>query len=140
MLHTTFRKAKDAKVCIASYYKMAKALGGVQKYGKDTPIPLDKVVEICGPTDAIWSLRCTNETSENFLIEFACRCAERVLHFYEELYHNDERPRQAIEKARICIIDKSVAARSAAESAAWSAASAARAAARAARSAAREAR
>jgi len=130
MLHTTFALAKKNQACIESYRKMGDALGGITKYGKDTPIPLDKVIEILGLDDAIWTLRCTLEPSENFTIEFACRCAEHVLHFYEDKYPDDKRPRKAIEAARICITDKSWdaaeaaarAAEAAARDAAWAAA------------------
>ncbi len=118
MLNTTFRKAHEEGACVASYKKMAKALGGINKYGKDTPIALSKVMEICGLQDAIWCLCCTLEPSKNFLIEFACQCAEHVLHFYEDKYPEDKRPRLAIEAARRCITDKSPAARAAAR-AAW---------------------
>ena len=125
MLHTTFARARKHNACMDSYRKMAKALGGISKYGKDTPIPLDKVLEVCGLVDAIWALRCTAEDSENFRIEFACRCAEHVLHIYEEKYPDDKRPRLAIEAARACITDKSPAAWAAARAAgdaAWAAA------------------
>jgi len=130
MLHTTFAEAKENNACIESYRKMGGALGGITKYGKDTPIPLDKVIEVCGLDDATWALRCTLEPSENFAIEFACRCAEHVLHFYEDKYPNDKRPRKAIEEARKCLTDKSPAARAAAwdaARAAWAAAWAAKA-------------
>ena len=110
MINTTFAKAKEARACIRSYRKMAKALGGIEEYGKDTPIPLLKVLETCGLQDAIWCLQCTLESSENILIEFACRCAEHVLYIFENAYPNDSRPRQAIEAARICITNKTKAA------------------------------
>ena len=110
MLNTTFNKCHEAGACPEGYRKLAKALGGVDKYGKDTPIPLSKIVESNGLLDAIWTLRCTLEPSENIQIEFACRCAEHVLHFYEDKYPDDNRPRKAIEKARACITDKSQAA------------------------------
>ncbi len=136
MLYATFALAHKSNACTESYKKMGEALGGITKYGKDTPIPLDTVVEVCGLQDAIWSLRCTTEDSQNLLIEFACRCAEHVLHFYEDKYPGDNRPRLAIEAARVCLTDKSPnawsarsAAESAAESAAWSAAWSARSAA-----------
>ncbi|MFA7214384.1 MAG: putative immunity protein [Candidatus Cloacimonadaceae bacterium] len=138
MLNTTFNKCHEAGACPKGYRKLAKALGGVDKYGKDTPIPLSKIVESNGLLDAIWTLRCTLEPSENIQIEFACRCAEHVLHFYEDKYPDDNRPRKAIEKARACITDKSQAAREVAWAAArvaWAAAWAARAAADAARAA-----
>ena len=117
MLHTTFNKAHEAGACTESYKKMAKALGGITKYGKHTPIPLDKVLEVCGLQDTIWAMRCTIEPSENILIELACRCAEHTLTNFESLYPDDKRPRKAIEAARVCITDKSEAARSAARSA-----------------------
>jgi hypothetical protein len=141
MLHTTFNKCHEAGACPEGYRKLAKALGGVDKYGKDTPIPLSKIVESNGLLDAIWTLRCTLEPSENIQIEFACRCAEHVLHFYEDKYPDDNRLRKAIETTRACITDKSQAARDAtrdaalaaeaawvAEAAAWTAAWAAEAA------------
>ncbi len=130
MLNTTFALAKKSGACTEGYRKLANALGGITKYGKDTPIPLSKIIEINGLQDAIWALRCTIEPSENILIEFACRCAEHVLHFYEDKYPDDKRPRQAIEAARICITDKSPTAWAAAGDAAWAAWAAARDAAR----------
>jgi hypothetical protein len=132
MLNITFSKAKEADACVESYKKLAKGLGGITKYGENTPIPLTKVLDICGLDDTIWAFRCTIETSENTLIEFACLCAEHVLHFYEDKYPDDKRPRHAIEATRICISDKSPtakAARAASWAAAWAATWAARAAA-----------
>ena len=141
MLYTTFRKLHEYGACTEGYAKLVRFLGGVAKYGKDTPIPLDKIIESNGLQDTIWTFRATIEPSEDLLIEFACRCAEHVLHFYEDKYPDDKRPRKAIEAARVCIIDKSSAAGDAARAAAraagaawaaWAAGAAARAAARAA--------
>ena len=67
-------------------------------------------------------MRATTESSENLLIEFVCQCAEHVLHFYEDKYPDDKRPRLAIEAARQCITNKSPAAWAAARDAAWAAA------------------
>ena len=134
MLHTTFRKAREFHACQTSYHKMAKALGGIRKYGSYTKTPLTKILEVCGLQDALWCLRCTIEPSKGFSIELACRYAEHTLHFFEDKYPDDKRPRQAIDAARNCITDKSnaVSAARAAASAARAAASAARAAASAA--------
>ncbi len=151
MLHTTFELAHKSGACVTSYKKMADALGGITKYGKATPIPMDKVVEILGTQDAIWALRCTNEPAEKFITEFACRCAEYCLKNYEDLYPDDKRPRQAIEAARAyskneITLEQLKMARSAARSAAesaesapWSARSAAESAAWLAESAAESA-
>ena len=124
MLHTTFNKLHENGACIEGYQKLAKSLDGVHKYGKDTPIPLGKIIESNGLQDTIWTLRATIEPSEDLLIEFACRCAEHVLHFFEDKYPTDKRPRLAIEAARYCITDKSPKA-AAARDAAWAAARAA---------------
>jgi hypothetical protein len=124
MLNTTFAKLKEARACIEGYKKLAESLSGVRKYGKDTPIPLDKIIESNGLADTIWTLRCTIEPSENLLTEFACRCAEHVLHYFEDKYPDDKRPRLAIEVARNCSTNKSLAAgaaEDAAGAAAWSA-------------------
>ena len=125
MLFTTFNKLHKNHACPEGYKKLARSLGGVNKYGKDTPISLDKIIESNGLQDTIWSLRATTESSENLLIEFACRCAEHVLHFYEDKYPDDKRPRRAIETTLVCITDKSPEARAAARdarAAAWAAA------------------
>lgn len=71
---------------------------------------------------------------ERELREFVADCAERVLHFYEEAYPGDQRPRAAIATARAYAKGEATdegldAARAAAGAAAWDAA---RAAARAA--------
>ena len=149
MLFTTFKKLHEHHASTEGYQKLARSLGGVNGYGKDTLIPLDKIIESNGLQDTIWSLRATTESSENLLIEFACRCAEHVLHFYEDKYPDDKRPRRAIETTLVCITDKSPEARAAArdaraagdaaEAAGDAAARDARAAAWAARAAARAA-
>ena len=113
MLSTTFAQIHEAGACTAGYRQLAKSLGGVTKYGKEKLIPLSEILESNGVQDTIWCLRCTTEPSDNISIEFACRCAEHVLHYYEDKYPDDKRPRQAIEAARVCIIDKSPAARAA---------------------------
>jgi hypothetical protein len=136
MLHTTFKLAHESGACTEGYRKLAKHLGGVNKYGKDTPIPLAVIIESNGLADAIWTLRCTLESSKDIQIEFACRCAEHVLHLYEDKYPDDKRPREAIEAARAYAEGRGSAAEAArAAEAAWAAWAAARAAARAARDA-----
>ncbi len=125
MLHTTFRKLKEHQACTSGYKQLAVSLGGITKYGRDTPIPLDRIMESNGMDDTVWCLRCTLEDAENLIIEFACDCAERVLGHYERYYPEDKRPRQAIEAARACVTDKSPASRAAAEAAAWAAEAAA---------------
>ena len=128
MLFTTFAKLHKAGACREGYTKLARSLGGVNEYGKDTLIPLDKIIESNGLQDTIWTFRATIETSDDLLIEFSVRCAEHVLHFYEDKYPDDKRPRKAIETARVCITDKSPEARVAAGAARAAARAVARAA------------
>jgi len=72
MLHTTFRKARKAGACLYEYNKMTKTLGGVKKYGEDTPIPLDKILDVCGLDAALWCLRCTIELTDREIRLLAC--------------------------------------------------------------------
>ena len=99
MLHTTFRRAKWAGACPEGYEKMAKALGGDKRYGMDTPIPLDKILEVCGFDDALWALQIVIEPVEKE-IKLACDYASHALPIWEERYPDDPRPRQAIEMTR----------------------------------------
>ena len=103
MLHTTFRKLKEAGACKPSYKKMAKALGGVRKYGLDTPIPLDKVLEVCGLDDAFWSLRIILEDADKEIRLLVCDYAERVLPIFEREFPKDNRPRNTIAVTRLFI-------------------------------------
>ena len=97
MLHTTFRKARKAGACLSKYKKMAKALGGVKKYGKDTPIPLDKILDVCGFDAALWCLCCVIEPADREIRLLACDFAEHTLPIFEKKYPNNKQPRQAIE-------------------------------------------
>ena len=95
-----------------------------------------------------WALARSKLWTDAQAREFACDCAEHTLHFFEDEYPNDTRPRDALAKSRSTITDNSpvaisarAAAGAAAGDAAWTAAgTAARAAAwAAARAAARAA-
>jgi len=79
---------------------MAKAVGGIKKYGLDTPIPLDKILEVCGLNDTLWTLGIVLEPADREIRLFVCDCVERVLPLFEKKYPDDNRPRQAIETAR----------------------------------------
>jgi len=75
-------------------------MGGIAKYGKDTPIPLSEILSVCGLDDALWALRAIVEPADREIRLLACDFAERVLPIFEKLYPNDKRPRAAIETAR----------------------------------------
>ena len=100
MLTTTFAKIKAEPGSAEIYKQLAEALGGVSRYGQNTPITLDIIIESIGLADAIWAMRCANEPPFNLLLEFACRCAEHALPVFEAKYPEDKRVRSAITAAR----------------------------------------
>jgi len=120
MLTTTFRLAHEAGACISSYRKFAKHVGGIKRYGMDTPIFLAGIADVCGIDDALWCLDCTREPkqAEKLARLLAADFAEHVLHFFEKVYPEDNRPRKAIEAARLFAEGKM-------DNAAWAAAGAA---------------
>ena len=113
MLHTTFNLCHKSGACTDRYKHLAKALGGVKKYGENTLIPLTVVLEHNGLDDTLWALRCvlTEETAARDKLDrfFTCDCAERVLPLFEKKYPDDQRPRQAIEIARLFAAGKATA-------------------------------
>ena len=131
MLTTTFRKLKEHIACDEGYKKLGKNLGGIRKYGKDTPIKLLQILDSNGLDDTIWCLRATTENSDYLSRKFAVMCAERVLPIFEKAYPEDKRPRECIETVWLFLEDKATrqemeaagyAAWDAAWDAAWSAA------------------
>lgn len=104
MLHTTFALLKEAEACEDRYKHLAKALGGVTKYGKHTPITLVQILETNGLSDALWALRAVPEDQkparDRLARLLACDYAERRLPIFEAKHPDDLRPRQAIEVAR----------------------------------------
>lgn len=99
---TSFELLRKTKFKKDRYRRLAKALGGIRNYGRNTPIPLLKVLDVCGLYNAIWSLRACPR-SEKFALEFAYDCAEHALKF-----HNDQLS-QVIEVARRITFDKATA-------------------------------
>ncbi len=126
MIQTTFRKLHDAGACKERYRFLAKALGGIKAYGRDTPITLLQILDINGLDDALWALRACDD-AEVFSRLLACDYAEHVLHLFEAQCPGDDRPHKAIEVARRhargeAMEEALAAARAAAWDAAWAAA------------------
>ena len=104
LLTTSFALLHEAQACKERYRHLAAALGGITEYGKVKPVPLSVILETNGLDDALWAL-CAVQPEQKELCEhlarlFACDCAERVIHLYEQAYPDDKRPRQAIDVAR----------------------------------------
>ena len=96
---TSFRLLHDAGACKERYRFLAKTLGGIEKYGRDTPITLLQILNINGLEDALWAVK-TCPDSEKFVRLLACDYAEHVLHIFEAKYPDDDRPRKAIAVSR----------------------------------------
>jgi hypothetical protein len=138
MLCTTLAQIKSASPCTEGYKKLLKFLP--ENFDKHEPIPFMAILDSNGLDDTLWALR-TVESKVPTL--FALRCAESVLHIYEEKYPTDKRVQGALAIAERYIngeatLEELEAAAEAAEAAAWAADAvwAARAAARAAAEAA----
>ena len=129
---TRFRLLHDAGACKERYRFLAKALGGIKAYGRDTPITLLQILDINGFDDALWALRACDD-AETFSRLLACDYAEHVLPIFETQYPDDDRPRKAIAVSRRHAhgeaTDAELSAAGAAGAAAWHAAWAAGAAA-----------
>jgi hypothetical protein len=133
---TRFRLLHDAGACKERYRFLAKALGGIKAYGRDTPITLLQILDINGFDDALWALRACDD-AETFSRLLACDYAEHVLPIFETQYPDDDRPRKAIAVSRRHAHGEATDAELSAAWAAWDAARyAAGAAARAAGAAA----
>ena len=103
-MHTSITLLRQSRACAARYKRLVKHLGGVTKYGTDTPIPLTVVLESNGLDDALWCLRAVlpdEEERRNRLARLlACDYVEHVLPLWESVYPADGRPRAGIETAR----------------------------------------
>ena len=102
---TTFAILRRANACASGYKTLAEHLGGVKKYGEETPIQLAEIVRSNGVADTLWVLGhgCPNiveSVKKRITVTFACDVAERVLGLFEGTYPKDDRPRKAIETAR----------------------------------------
>ena len=129
-MNTTFAQLRGwGGACKPRYKTLAKTLGGIRKYGKDTPIPLSTILESNGMEDVWWVLdwmKLTPEQERDFRL-LACDFAEIALPIFEDALPSDKGPRECIDVARRyaygqATMDELLAAYSAARSAASSAA------------------
>jgi hypothetical protein len=143
MIYTTFNLLREHGACESGYRRLAKSLGGIDTYGRDTPIPLTAVLDSNGLDDALWCLRATTEPCDKFARLLAVGFALEVQHLMTdprslaaldvaERYANG----QATDAERYANGQATDAELAAAQEAAWDAVSAALDAASAARDAA----
>ena len=142
MITTTLATIKKYSPCAEGWRKLCRNLGGIKKYGADTPLSFQQIYESNGTEDMIWCLCSLGPEHDSLVRHYAVDCAERVRHLLK-----DQRSRNALVVARrYADGDASVeelaaaweaalvagAAEAAEEAAAWAAAGAAGAAAGAA--------
>jgi hypothetical protein len=80
MIYTTFDLLRKHGACESGYRKLAKHLGGVNSYGRDTPIALAVVLDSNGLDDALWCLRATTEPCDRLARLLAVAFAREVQH------------------------------------------------------------
>ena len=76
---TTLARIRAHGPCDDGYKKLCKALGGIRKYGENTPITIRQIVESNGLVDALWCLRTMPEHDRRWRL-LAVRYARRVQH------------------------------------------------------------
>jgi hypothetical protein len=77
MIYTTLNTIRSHSPCAGSWEKLLRALGKTQ--ADDEPLGLDRILEVCGLGDALWSLRCWPEHSKHWR-PYAVWCARQVQH------------------------------------------------------------
>jgi len=81
MIYTTLARIREHEPCTYGWKKLCKTLGGISKYGKDTPVSLLQILDSNGLDDALWCLRaCDDEAVSR---EVARRYALQVVHRWE---------------------------------------------------------
>ena len=98
MLYTTLEQLHKHHACTERYKVLVEGLGGVG-YGKQTPIPITRILDICGLDDALWTLRSVPEDQQEEVIRIsvilALEFAERSLPYFE-LYPDDSRVKDCL--------------------------------------------
>jgi hypothetical protein len=95
IIYTTLKQIRRNSPCEDGYKKLVKSLGGVGKYGKDTPLTFKQIYESNGYDDTLWCMRAVDEKWYPLWRHFACDCADDVCHLM-----TDERSKNAIHVAR----------------------------------------
>lgn len=96
---TNFNLLHEAGACKDRYRYLAKRLGGVKKYGRNTPITLLQIFEICGLDDALWALH-TCPGHNNFKCMLSVDFAEHVLPIAEIFFRDDGKIRECLHLIR----------------------------------------
>ncbi len=96
---TSFKLLHEAGACKERYKYLAKKLGGVKQYGKDTPITICQILNICGLDDALWALRaCPGH--DRFKCILCIDYAEHILPLAEIVYRDNGKIRSCLHLIR----------------------------------------
>lgn len=99
-LTTTLNLIRSYNPCADGYAKLVRHLGGVKKYGADTPIDLAVILESNGVQDMLWCLRAVPPEQQSLARRFcswvAADFAAHVLPVYTKYYPNDQRVQDCI--------------------------------------------
>ena len=98
VIHTTLNKIRDWGPCQPGWQTLLKYLNKTK--ADDEKLLFSTILKSNNIQDALWSLRSVSPEHDKKIRLLACDYAERVLHFYEKEYPNDNRPRKAIEAGR----------------------------------------
>ena len=122
-MKTTLKAIRGASPCDPGWKKLIKSLGGVRRFGLETPLSVSDVLDSNDMEDALWVLsHACGAEGERLCHLFACDVAERVLHIYEKHSPGDDRVRNAIAVKRRWIAGQAANEElNAAEKAAWAA-------------------
>ena len=88
-MHTTLAKLKAAGACAPRYRHLCKALGGFSAYGRNTPLPYTRILELNGLKDCLWSL--AHGDADSLLV---CRLAALAFAQRAERYTDDVRVKE----------------------------------------------
>jgi hypothetical protein len=124
---TTLAKIRAHSPCDGGYKKLCKSLGGIRKYGANTPITVRQIVESNGLADALWCLRTMPEHSNRWrrlAVRYA-RSVQRLMTDPRSLAALDVAERHATGLATDGELKAAADAAWAARAAAWAAGAAA---------------
>lgn len=101
---TTFRELRELGACRSRYKVLATALGGVEAYGRRTPITLNKILTTNGPGDLSWLTwklgDALNRKDRQACRDFYSALSGVQAKSWKVAYTNDERERYLRREAR----------------------------------------
>lgn len=82
-IETTFTKLREGSACTRRYKHLVRKLGGITKYGKDTPITLLQILDSNGIADTLFilDLCVIDAVGKRLLKKFVKGCIKRTRAF-----------------------------------------------------------